>query len=189
MRGGEKVDVVDGVAVLLVAGETEEKRSPKLALCTPERACGAANCVEEVVVEVERGGTVPPDAAGCDGAAGAGVADWKSSNSSSSPVLDWRTPKPSPVEAIAGALPFVELVVGASSNEKRSTSGSFGFGGSAFFVSLLALARGGDIVSAFLLPGVVAAASSYSSYSSKRSLRPCVSENSAVLPPNPPPSP
>jgi len=90
-----------------------------------------------------------------------GVADWKSSKSSSSAVY----------EAV-GAATGADTGVG-SSNEKRSTSGSFFFGSSGFFEVLsVGLRRLEEDVSACLFPGAATAPSSYSSYSSNLSRPP-----------------
>lgn len=62
------------------------------------------------------------------GAAGAGVADWKSSKSSSSAPPDCNVPKSSKAD-VCFPLPFAGAAGGAgSSNENKSTSGAF-FGG------------------------------------------------------------
>ena len=113
-----------------------------------------------------------------------GVADWKSSKSSSSVAVV--------EEFIAG------VEAPGSSNEKRSTSGSFFFGGSGFLAVVLSvpvrlLLDVDDETSACRLPEAGAAPSSYSSYSSNLSPRllPPAPESwkSLDCPPNPPPSP
>lgn len=98
-----------------------------------------------------------------------GVADWKSSNSSSSVVavvLVWRELKPLSVGALNEAPNSLGGVSGGMSS-KRSISGSFGLTGSCFF------GRAADVVEipGFRLAGVDVALSSASSYSSKRSRR------------------
>ena len=120
-----------------------------------------------------------------------GVADWKSSKSSSSAV--WSVPKLStglkmaflPFEA--NSLGGVSGGISSSPNANKSTSGSLFLGGSAFFASRFAGVGKED--SAFRRTGDATAPSSYSSYSSKRSLLPPVSSNPPVFPPYPPPSP
>ncbi len=149
-----------GVGLLLVPGEMDEKptRSVRFACLGADTGCGAANWVLDVVVDV--GGAM-------EGKLGAevcteGVADWKSSKSSSSAVLE--------EAAGVGAAIGAEAGIG-SSNEKRSTSGAFFLGGSDF-LGVFSLVRRFDDVSAFLRPGVATAPSSYSSYSSNLSRPP-----------------
>lgn len=133
-------------------------------LCEPDIGCGDANCVADVVVEVEAGGARAKALIGFAGA-GTGVADWKSSNSSSSAVLDWRTLKSANAPEDAGAFPLLEdATTGSSPKSKRSSSGSWGFAG-AFLASRLA-AAGDETEPAFRLPGAATTPSSYSSYSS-----------------------
>lgn len=70
---------MDAVVELVGVGEREESaaRPVRLAPCEPETGCGAANWVVDVVDDVVGGGIVEDEV-------GAGAADWKSSNSSSS---------------------------------------------------------------------------------------------------------
>lgn len=154
-----------GVAVVLVAGEMDENptRSVRLAALGADTGWGAAYCVVEVVVAVGA-------AIGKDGAEFCtdGVADWKSSKSSSSTAV---------FEA-AGAAIGADVVGIGSSNENRSTSGSFFFGGSGFFAAVLSVVfrrleeEEEEVFSACRLDGAATAPSSYSSYSSNLSLRP-----------------
>lgn len=150
--------------------------------CTPETGRGAANWVLEVVLTVDAGaGIVNWLAAGC----GAGVADWNSSNSSSSSIgLDSRISRPLLLAGFLPAAVDVEAAVTGSSSPKSNKSCSGSLGGSGFFASCFG--RGG------LLPrrrAGLASSSSYSSYSSNRfPLRPA-SWNSLEAPPKPPPSP
>ena len=151
-----------GVALELGAGEMDENPtiSDKLAAFGAETGWGAAYWVAEVVVDI--GGA----SEGKDGAdvCTDGVADWKSSKSSSSAPLE-----------VMGAAAGAEMGIG-SSKENRSTSGSFFLGGSDFFgvrsvVFRLAEDEDED-VSACRFPGAATAPSSYSSYSSNLSLPP-----------------
>ena len=144
----------------------------------PERGCGAANCVLEVVVEVDGGSSenAEPDGAEIvlEVAAGAG-ADWKSSNSSSSTGV-----AKDPKSFEAGALLEEAMgAIGSSSKLNRSTSGSFAFvfgGGAAAFLASRLDEDGEDGASFFLRLVVDPGPSSYSSYSSNLSLfRPPVS--------------
>lgn len=131
------------------------------------------------------GGAIP-GIEGFDDVCVVGVADWKSSKSSSS-----APPGLSSIGLDAGFLPLETNFLGgvsggiSSSKSSISISGSFFFGGSAFLTSPLAADDG----SAFRRPGAATAPSSYSSYSSNRSLLVLVSWNPDVLPPKPPPSP
>ena len=115
-----------------------------------------------------------------------GVADWKSSKSSSSVAALWREPSPPrPLSLLLLEANSFGGVSGgtSSSNDRKSTSGSLGFGGSAFLTDA-------DAEGLALLRGVAPdPSSSCSSYSSKRSLLELVSWKSGSLPPNPPPSP
>jgi hypothetical protein len=146
--------------VLLVAGDIElnPTKSLKFAAFGADTGCGEAYWVADVVVAV--GGAIE----GNDGAEvwADGVADWKSSKSSSSAVC----------EAV-GAATGLETGIG-SSNENRSISGSFFFGGSGFFEALSPVLRRAETVDAStcLLPGAATAPSSYSSYSSNLSRPP-----------------
>ena len=58
------LDVADG------AGEAVEKMSLKFAACEGARGFGAANCVEDVVVEVVAGGGERPEGRAAVAAAG-----------------------------------------------------------------------------------------------------------------------
>ncbi len=116
-----------------------------------------------------------------------GVADWKSSNSSSSAVPGGAPPIMPSIGFDVAFLPLeakgfggVSGGMSSSSNPSMSISGSFFFGGSAFFVSRLAAV---EEVSAFRRPVEDAAPSSYSSYSSNRSLLPLESWKPDVFPP------
>ena len=124
------------------------------------------------------------------------MADWKSSKSSSSAPPVCCVPKPLSRPLPLVFLPFVgaasagPLAMSSSPNEKRSTSGSFalGFDFSVFPASLRELDAAGGW-SAFRRAEDVAAPSSYSSYSSNRSLLLPGSWKPPVFPPKPPPSP
>ena len=103
-----------------------------------------------------------------------GVADWKSSKSSSSAALDGAPPSMSSIGFETAFLPLEAKGLGGvsggmslSSNARISISGSFFLDGSALLGSRLIAVEDG---SAFLRPGEATAPSSYSSYSSKRSL-------------------
>ena len=153
-----------GEATLLMtlgAGEMELKptRSLRLLPCEGGTGLGAANWVFDAVVLADSG------RAGIDGleeAVVVGVADWKSSKSSSSTAL---------VSSglAAGFLILEENSLGgvsggmSLSKAKKSISGSFGFRGSAFFCSRLG-------TSGFRREVGDASPSSPSSYSSNRSL-------------------
>ena len=153
---------------MLAGGEaTDENRSFRLVLREPCCGCGAANWVDEVIVDVEgRGATAGTE--GCE--AGCAVAaDWKSSKSSSS------APGSAAMVAACFALELA-LGAGSSSKESRSTAGSLGLGGSAFFTSRRTWLDAGSICS-LRRGGAATSPSSYSSYSSKRSRRLCASEN------------
>lgn len=162
---------------VLVAGEmaANPARSFKLAPCDAETGFGAAICEFEVAEGFETGGKESPGAIGFDVGGGFGVADWKSSKSSSSAPPDCNPPKLSSIELDKALLPFMAKSLGgvlggrsSSSNPSISTSGSFGLGGSTSLVSRFTAA---DIDSGFRRPEAVTAPSSYSSYSSNRSLR------------------
>ncbi len=146
---------------------------------------GAANWVDDCGAIVFVKGAIP-GIEGLEKVCVVGVADWKSSKSSSS-----APPGPSSSGLETFFLPFGTNSFGgvsggiSSSKPSMSISGSFFLGGSGFLGSRLAA----DEVSAFRRPGVATAPSSYSSYSSKRSRRLEESWNPEVLPPNPPPSP
>ncbi len=118
------------------------------------------------------------------------VADWKSSKSSSTAVVDWRelTPLSRAVFLLFDKNSFGGVSGGTSSSKPRmSISGSFGLGGSAFLASRRA--EFVENVSDFRRAGVDAAPSSASSYSSKRSRLLLESWKPDWAPPNPPPSP
>ena len=158
--------------------ELKPTRSLRLLPCEGATGLGAANWVLGAVVLVDSG------RAGIDGFEGAamvGVADWKSSKSSSSAV-------PASSGFVVG---FFILEVNSfggvsggmsSSKAKISISGSLGFGGSTFFCSRFG-------TSAFRREGDENSSSSPSSYSSNRSLLLLESWKPDVFPPNPPPSP
>lgn len=195
-RGGDAKALEDtGVEMpvpVLGAGDMEEKptRSFRFGAWDPETGLGAANWVLDVVVAVEVGGWMLERGFGLGAAVVDGVADWKSSKSSSSAAAgDWKLiSRP----LLAGFLPFdVEVGAGSSSPiENRSGSGSFFFAGSAFLFSRLTLEEVGlETESAFRRPGAATAPSSYSSYSSNLSPLLAESWNPPVFPPKPPPSP
>lgn len=110
------------------------------------------------MLAVEAGGAIENvfDEAGAEGCV-AGVADWKSSKSSSSPVVS-STFRP----LLAGCLPAAveAVVVGAGSSSPKSKRSGTG-AGSGFFGSRLVLVAGSR-------RGGLISPSSYSSYSSKR---------------------
>lgn len=171
-------------------------RSLRLAPRTPETGLGAASWVVVVVFEVAVGGGGPriEDLAEV---CVVGVADWKSSKSSSSAPPVCCVPKPLSRPLPLVFLPFVgdasagpPLAMSSSPNEKRSISGSFALGldFGVFSASLREVDAAGGC-SAFRRGEDVAAPSSYSSYSSNRSLRFPESWKPPVFPPNPPPSP
>lgn len=118
------------------AGEMDEKptRSLRLAPWRPETGLGAAKWVALVVVEavVELGGC-RPWREGLEEGCVVGVADWKSSKSSSSAPPVFSVLKPLSIPLPLVLLPFVgatnvgPLAMSSSPNEKRSTSGSFAF--------------------------------------------------------------
>ena len=126
---------------------------------------------------------------GCEVVVVVGVADWKSSNSSSSAPLACIDPSPFPTELEIDCFAVEPNSFGgvsggmSSSNPRMSISGSLGFGGSAA-LALLFARPGSD----FFVGGEDMAPSSNSSYSSNRSFLP-ESWNPDVFPPNPPPSP
>ena len=127
-----------------------------------DTGAGLANCVVEEIVEVLTGET---------GDATAGVADWKSSNSSSSAPPDCNNPKSVDVGgAVCLPLEIVGTFTGSSLKSNKSTSGSFGLG-----LGLVSALGGGardvrDVVAVFLDFEAdvedVAPPSLYSSYSS-----------------------
>lgn len=163
-------------------GETVANRSFRLLFCAADCGWGAANCVDELIVEVEAGGAMNWAAAGLDAGAAAGAADWKSSKSSSSP-------KSLAADVATGCFPAaLETGAGSSSHASKSATGSgaLGFGGS-FFTSRLAWLE--DAAGGGFRRGGGDASSSPSSYSSNLSRRACVSVKPDSLPPNPPPSP
>lgn len=154
---------------LLGAGEMEEKPTKSFMFMpwAAETGFGAANCVPDTTEDVVRGkgrlGIVGRDVLGTCVLAGA---EMKSSNSSSSAAV-----VPPFVVDASDCIPldaagFGGVIGGTSSspNSKRSTSGAF-FVSTFFFAELL------GVGSAFRRAGVLAAPSSSSSYSSKRSLR------------------
>ena len=174
--------------VALGAGEMELKptRSLRLFPCEGATGLGAANRVLDVVLLLDMGSGKP----GIEGFAGAvvvGVADWKSSKSSSSAPPDCNDPGPSPSTFEAALFPLGANSFGgvsggmSSSKPKISISGSFGLGGSAFFGSRFAAAV--EVVSGFRRAGEAVTPSSYSSYSSNRSLLLLESWNPDVFPP------
>ena len=134
-------------------------RSLRLLPCEGATGLGAANWVLGAAVPAASG---RPDIDGFIGADMVGVADWKSSKSSSSTA-------PVSSELVVGFLildtnSFGGVSGGMSSSKARiSISGSLGLGGSAFFCSLLGS-------SAFRREGDESSPSSPSSYSSNRSL-------------------
>lgn len=164
------------------AGDIEGKLLPTrwfmLVLWEAETGLGAANWV----LGMEGAGGSIPRSEVFEGAWVEGVAEIKSSNSSSSAPFGGNS-----IALVATFLPFVTdgfggVLGGKSSSpnaSKRSTSGSFFFGGSGFLASRLALG-GVDVIdegSAFLRVGAAAPPSSYSSYSSNRSFRPLAPES------------
>ena len=126
-----------GEAILLIAlgaGEMELKptRSLRLLPCGGATGLGAASWMLDAVFLADSG---RPGIDGLEGAAVVGVADWKSSKSSSSAV--------SVSSGFMAGLLIVEansfggVSGGMSSSKARiSISGSLGLGGSAFFCSL-----------------------------------------------------
>lgn len=135
----------------------------------------------ELVVTVEDGGGIANWLTG-GAVCVTGVADWKSSNSSSSTGFDSSISNP-----VAGCLPAAVDVVATLSSSPKSTRSTGSSLGSGFFASRFATVAGG------LVPRrgkreLIGSASS-SSYSSNRLLLGAVSWKSLVLPPKPPPSP
>ena len=163
MLGGDEIEAMPDE--LGGAGDVVWKRSLKFDDLVAETGCGAANCVEDVVVDVVGGGERTEASAEPLVAAGAaGVADWKSSKSSS--PLAGADDSMSPKSSKAAAFPF-EVVTGSSAKSNKSCSGSFFFNVSilpaaSLLIVLTEAARG-----SFLLD--VAGVSSSSSYSSNRS--------------------
>ena len=156
--------------------ELKPTRSLRLLPCEGATGLGAANWVFDAVV-VASG---RPGIDGLEGAAVVGVADWKSSKSSSSAV-------PASSGFVVG---FFILEVNSfggvsggmsSSKAKISISGSLGFGGSTFFCSCFGISA--------VRREVDETSSSPSSYSSNWSLLLLESWKPDVFPPNPPPSP
>ena len=158
--------------------ELKPTRSLRLLPCEGATGLGAANWVLDAVVLVDSG---RPGIDGLEGAAVIGVADWKSSKSSSSaaPVFSG---------FVAGFLileanSFGGVSGGMSLSKARiSISGSFGLAGSAFFCSRFG-------TSAFRREVDETSPSSPSSYSSNRSFLLLESWKPDVFPPYPPPSP
>lgn len=146
--------------VVLGAGEMELKRSVRLLLCEGAMGWGAANWAGGAVVIDIGGGK--PGIEGFDVVVVVGDADWKSSKSSSSASNAF----------VAPFLPFEEAGFGgvsggmSSSKASMSISGSFGLGGS----GCLALTGSVAVVPIFRRAEEDVAPSSYSSYSSNRSL-------------------
>lgn len=192
--GGEETVLGGGAAkplgwgeAMLGVGEREEKptREVRLGPWEAETGLGAANWgVDRGVTVFVRGAS--PGIEGLEKVFLVGVADWKSSKSSSS-----TPPRPESRGFETVFLPLETNSFGgvsggmSSSKPSISISGSFFFGGSGFLGSRLAVVE----ASAFRRPEAATAPSSYSSYSSKRSRRVEESWNSEVLPPKPPPSP
>ena len=167
----------DLVLLILGAGEMELKptRSLRLALWDAEVGFGAAYWVLDAngVAEI---GVGRPGIVVFEGAEVCvlGVADWKSSKSSSSAAPDEVLPSMSSIGFETVFLPFevnglggVSGGMSSSSKARISISGSFFFGGSAFLGSRLTVV---DEESVFRRAGEATAPSSYSSYSSNRSL-------------------
>lgn len=151
---GDRIeDVADG------AGDAVLRMLLKPALWPGARGLGCANCVEDVVVDVVGGGGERAANGLTDGWAAEGVADWKSSKSSSSSMTG---------AATAGAFPMVEVVTGSSPKSNRSGSGALGLGASrlALVAAVLLL-----VVAVVRLGRVVGCTSSPSSYSSNCSPR------------------
>lgn len=153
-------------------------RSLRLLPCEGAAGLGAANWVLDAVALVASG---IPGIDGLEEAAVVGVADWKSSKSSSSAapvssgfVLDFLILEVNSFGGVSGGM--------SSSKAKMSISGSFGLGGSAFFCSRFG-------TSAFRREVDEISPSSPSSYSSNRSLLLLESWKLDVFPPKPPPSP
>lgn len=117
------------------------------------------------------------------------VADWKSSNSSSSMGSGESMSNPLPAGFLPAASEVEVVVAGSSSSPKSNKSGSGCFGGSGFLVSRRARAGLGSVV--FLRLDEEEVPSLYSSYSSNRFplLPDPESWKLLVLPPYPPPSP
>lgn len=177
LDGGDvKADVVtvDGAGEIVL----NPTRSVKLFPCDAETGFGAAICVLGTA-NVDGGCSI----LGMEGFAaadvvGSGVADWKSSKSSSSFVVGAGAEAPSiPRSSIGFVMGFLPLyanslggVIGGrspSSKLNMSFSGSF-LGGSSFFRFRFAAVDddGAEVRTA----GEATAPSSYSSYSSNRSL-------------------
>lgn len=157
------------------AGDMDEMlaRPEMLEPCVALTGFGAANCVAaETLVVVCGGGRIPETEVAAVVVDGSGVAEMKSSKSSSSLRID-RIP------AEGGT-----LMDSSSPNSKRSTSGSFFFGSSTFRRADEAVA----VVALCLEDAGGLDGSSPSSYSSNLSRRP-LSLKELVFPPNPPPSP
>lgn len=197
--GGEAVNVLAGGEMMpeaLGAGEMElnPTRSLRLAPCEPETGLGAAIWAVELLFKVAGlGGRESPGIEGLVADWLLGVADWKSSKSSSSAAPPaCKEPNPSSIGFGVAFLPFEAKSLGgvfggisSASKLRMSISGSFFFGGSGFLVSR----RADDDDSGFRRAEVAVLPSSYSSYSSNLSRRLVESWNSDVFPPKPPPSP
>jgi len=180
----------DFVLLMLGAGEMELKptRSLKLAPWDAGTGLGAAYWVL-CARDVADSGGGRFEIEGFEGAEDCvvGVADWKSSKSSSSAPPDEAPPSISSIGFETAFLPLVVKGFGgvsggisSSSNPRMSISGSFFLGGSAFFGSRLTAV---EEVSAFRRPEEATAPSSNSSYSSNRSLLLLESWKPDVFPP------
>lgn len=193
LAGGDMIPVVFG------AGETELKptRSLRLAPWELEIGFGAANWVAEVDDGVGLGGRGRPRPDGFDVVCvcGFGVADWKSSKSSSSLAPTDKESNPLSIGCGLAFLPFAAKSLGgvfggisSTSKLRMSISGSFFFGGAVFWGSLRA-DDDDDAASGFGLDVLGVLPSSPSSYSSNLSRRLVESWKSDLFPPKPPPSP
>ena len=149
-----------GTAGTAGAGDMDDRlaRPGMFGVCEAETGFGAANCVfAETLVVVAGGDVIPEREVAAVVVDCAGVAEMKSSKSSSSPATEDRV-------ADGGAT----MGAGSSSpNSNRSTSGSFFLGSSAFRLTE-------ELAAAVVRLGLlgVSAISSPSSYSSNLSRRP-----------------
>lgn len=199
--GGEVVNVLAGGETMpaeLGIGEIELKptRSLRLAPCVAETGFGAASWVAAIDGAFEGGGSERPGMDGLLALEMLGVADWKSSKSSSSwtPPAD-SAPNPLSMGFAEALLPFNAKSLGgvlggmsSASKLKMSISGSFFFGGSGLEGSRR-IADDDDEDAGFRRDEADVAPSSYSSYSSNLSRRLFESWKSEAFPPYPPPSP
>lgn len=156
MDGDIRDDVFDG------AGDAVERIVLKFDACPGANGVGAANFVEEVVVDVVAAGGAIEAIGLVTGCVAAGlVADWKSSKSSSSiAVLPCTAPKSPRALETAGALLLEVDGAGSSPKSNRSCSGAFGLGGSRLG------GADGVVLEVVVLAGLTISSSSASSYSS-----------------------